>query len=732
MRTLSTLFLLAFLCACGSDDSSSSPIGDGPDSSGEAADAAVSDTGPTTCPPGYIGGPGGPCMAVGIQGCDAMFIDPETGLCDPGLVACAPGQIPIFGGEHQGCQAIGVVDCHPDFLDSETGRCDPKPDLCPQGFIPIPTQGCVSMDPPGGCGEGTWGNIEALPGDVHVDASYEGEDSDGSREKPWTLYSYGIGKVDPGGRLVLAAGSYEPGVLVSKSMSLVGRCSSMVTLMGTREGAAGPTVLEVKGGVEAHISDLTISGPGYGLVALSGASVSLERSIVRDCHNVGVAAVGAATSLTATDVWIANSQADSSGQKGFGLLAQDGASVTLSRAWLPENTTVGILALGPDTSLEVSEIWVEATRKSQQGVHGLGLEISGGASVSLSQSLISGSSSSGIVTVGADTRLTASEVSIIDTQISEEGALGLDGFGLRAGEGSTVSLSRARLADNHVAGIVAYDPGTSVTIDETAITGTNMSNQGQFGRGIAAQQGAAIEVGRSLIANNHSAGIMVSDAGTTATISEVWIVDTETNGDGRGGVGLEVTNGAQSSLARSWVSRNQTMGVAALNADTSLAVSESWISDTRADAQGRYGYGFQASSGASADLSVTRVSGSLNVGVCFLSSGGSVEGSLIEGTLSGSLQLADGLLSTGSVVTVDRLISRDNARAGVLFDKSDGSLAGSLITENVFGLSNQGLPGAVISGDNVIEGNEHDYVVDDALEVPDEVMLVPRTSESDP
>ena len=174
------------------------------------------------------------------------------------------------------------------------------------------------------------------------------------------------------------------------------------------------------------------------------------------------------------------------------------------------------------------------------------------------------------------------------------------------------------------------------------------------------------------------------------------------------------------------------MGVAALNADTSLAVSESWISDTRADAQGRYGYGFQASSGASADLSVTRVSGSLNVGVCFLSSGGSVEGSLIEGTLSGSLQLADGLLSTGSVVTVDRLISRDNARAGVLFDKSDGSLAGSLITENVFGLANQGLPGAVISGDNVIEGNEHDYVVDDALEVPDEVMLVPRTSESDP
>ena len=67
----------------------------------------------------------------------------------------------------------------------------------------------------------------------------------------------------------------------------------------------------------------------------------------------------------------------------------------------------------------------------------------------------------------------------------------------------------------------------------------------------------------------------------------------------------------------------------------------------------------------------------------------------------------------------------------MLFDKSDGSLAGSLITENVFGLANQGLPGAVISSDNVIEGNEYDLVVDDALEVPDQVMLVPHASGSD-
>ena len=498
------LLASAFLVACGAQGSTSPAEPPSDAAVGEVSGEGVtaSDTSPTACSSGHIEGPDGACMPVGIQGCDEMFIDPETGLCDPSHVDCPPGQISILSGDDPGCLAVGVVDCHPDFLDPETGLCDPKPDACPEGSMPIPTQGCVSLEPPGGCGEGTWGHIEELPGDVHVDASYAGEDSDGSREKPWTLYADGIGTVDPGGRVVLAAGSYDQGVLVSKSIALVGRCSSLVTLTGTRAGAAGPTVVEVKGDVEVHISDLTIAGPGYGLVALSGASISLERSIVRECHNAGVAAVGAATGLTATDVWIAASQADSSGQKGFGLLAQDGASVTLSRAWLPENTTVGILALGTDTSLEASEIWVDATQTSPQGVHGIGLEISGGASVSLSRSLVSRSSSSGIVTVGVDTRLTASEVSIVDTQSSEEGPQGLDGFGLRAGEGSTVNLGRARLEGNQVAGIVAYGAGTSVTIDAAAITGTNMSNQGQFGRGIVAQQGSALAVSRSLIANN--------------------------------------------------------------------------------------------------------------------------------------------------------------------------------------------------------------------------------------
>ena len=41
------------------------------------------------------------------------------------------------------------------------------------------------------------------------------------------------------------------------------------------------------------------------------------------------------------------------------------------------------------------------------------------------------------------------------------------------------------------------------------------------------------------------------------------------------------------------------------------------------------------------------------------------------------------------------------------------------------GLANQGLPGASISDDNVIEGNDQDRLDDGELEVPDEAMELP-------
>ena len=92
---------------------------------------------------------------------------------------------------------------------------------------------------------------------------------------------------------------------------------------------------------------------------------------------------------------------------------------------------------------------------------------------------------------------------------------------------------------------------------------------------------------------------------------------------------------------------------------------------------------------------------------------------------------ADGLLVTGSVVTATRLIARGNARSGILYDRSEGDITSCLIADNAVGLVNQGLPGATIADDNVVTGNEQNFLDGGNLSVPDEAMEIPEPMELD-
>ncbi|MBD90211.1 MAG: hypothetical protein CL940_07725, partial [Deltaproteobacteria bacterium] len=555
---------LSLLAACGSDEPSSSPEPTSDVTS--ASDATPSDASPTACPSGHIVGPDGDCMAVGIQGCDDMFIDPETGLCDPSLVdcplgsipifggedqgcrpvgiqgcddvfidpetgmcdpaylECPPGQIPIFGGDDQGCRAVGIVDCHPDFFDAETGRCDPQEDSCPEGSMAIPTQGCVSLDPPGGCGEGTWGNIEELPGDVHLDVNYTGDDSDGSREKPWTLYAYAIGKVQPGGRIVFAAGDYDQGMLVSKSISLVGRCSSMVTISGVRQGDHGPTVVEVKGDVEVAISDLTISGPGYGLSVHMGAKSSISRASLKKNQTAGIFTHGFSTMVTASDLWVSDTQLNAEGLYGLGIEAASGASVSVTRSRVTDNHTAGIVALDSGTTVAATDLWVSDTKPNADGSFGFGIDANSGASVSVSGSRVSDNHVSGIMASASGTTVTVSDVWVSGTKLNGEGQYG---YGIEATSGASVSVSGSRVSDNHTYGISASGSGTTVTASDVWVSGTHLGGEGIYGYGVLANLGASVSVSGSRVSDNHGVGLLADGPGTSLTASDVWVSGTQ-------------------------------------------------------------------------------------------------------------------------------------------------------------------------------------------------------------
>ncbi|MBD90212.1 MAG: hypothetical protein CL940_07730 [Deltaproteobacteria bacterium] len=589
------------------------------------------------------------------------------------------------------------------------------------------------------------------------------------------LYTDAVGQVQPGGRIVFAAGDYDQGILVSKSISLVGRCSSMVTLSGVREGVFVPTILEVQGYVEASVSDLTISGPGFGLFAHSGAQTSISRVSFKMTHTGGIAAYGLGTTVEASEVWVSDTKLDAEGSYGRGIEAGGGATLSVSRSRVSDNHTSGIVAFS-DAMVTVSEVWVSGTKLNAAGLSGRGIDAVTGASLSVSRTLISHNDSGGILGSGSGTTLTASEVWVSDTKqvaygplsvgiVAHDGASvsvsgsrvsdnhsygvlsigsgaaltlsevwvsgtklnaeGLDGRGIVAQEGASLSVSGSRVSDNHTLGLAAHDSGTTVEASDVWISGTQLDVDGLYGFGITLNGGASVSLSGSKVSDNHSSGIAAFDSGTTVAASEVWVSGTKLNAEGVSGFGVVAQDGAIFSLSGSRLSDNHLSGVFAIGEGTMVTTSEVWVSDTRPDADGFFGFGMEAASDAILSVSGSYLSDNHTVAVAFFESGGSVTESLLESTKFGGNLLGDGLMATGSVVTVTGVISRDNARAGVLFDKSDGELSKSLITQNAIGLANQGLPGAEISDDNVIEGNDQDRIDDGDLEVPDEAMSLP-------
>jgi hypothetical protein len=309
------------------------------------------------------------------------------------------------------------------------------------------------------------------------------------------------------------------------------------------------------------------------------------------------------------------------------------------------------------------------------------------------------------------------------TQLDSEGSYG---YGIEAGTGASVSVMRSRISENHSSGVGVFGSGTIVTVSEVWVSGTQLDAEGSYGYGIAAGAGASVSVIRTRVSENVRAGISAHGSGTSVIASELWVSGNKLSAEGRHGFGVSSAYGASVNVTRSRVSENHSAGISVGGSASRVEASEVWIFGTRANAAGNIGHGINVMVGASLSLKRSQVSDNNASAIAFIAGGGSVTESLLEGAKLDGGPLADGLMATGSVVTVTGVISRDNARAGVLFDKSDGELSGSLITQNAIGLANQGLPGATIADDNVIEGNDQDRLDDGDLEVPDEAMSLPE------
>ena len=740
------------------------------------------------CPTGQVPGADGACMPVGIQGCAEIFIDPDTGLCKPSMDDCPLGQIPIFSEgcqpvgipgcaeifidsesglcnpkpEHcppgqipifsEGCQPVGVTECHPDFIDVDSGLCIPRSEDCPEHHIAVPTQGCVSLDPPEGCGEGTWGAITLTEGDVHVDASAEPL-GDGTREAPLTTLAQAYAQVADGGRIVIAAGDYPEGLMLTKAVSLIGRCSSMVTISGLKPSPYNfSAVLQVRNGVQASISDLTLSGAGVGLNAVSQTKVDMHRVVIQGAHGVGLLVAGAGTSLSASTIEITQTVPKSaSGTSGRGIEAQGGGAIMIEGAELSDNQGFSIYSNDSGSSLTLNDALVTRTLLKTNMETGVAVRVRDAGTLMMSKAVVSHTQGRPLSAFEFGTRVTLNESVLIGAQTEPDGT---GGTGVTVGNGCTsLVMERTAVVDVFNEGVLAWrvDPslpaptlaisrslisnveagsaltpakgltadGTNVTLEhttikdnqgfgvlaiansaetvlsatETLIAQTRSDLLGNWGSGLHAHSGAKVTLTRSSLTENRASTVFAARPLTHITLRDSIVSDTFGGDTQLGGRGIELRRDAQVTLERAAIVHHTGVGITANGEGTTLDIQRSLISDiVPPESEETFSRGVHAQVGVEVTMRQSACVNTYEAGVSLTSGAqGVLEDVLVSDVRAKDQRgIGDGLFVLDADAVMTNVVVRDNARAGLLVSTSSGALQSSVLTGNAVGLVRQG------------------------------------------
>jgi hypothetical protein len=297
-------------------------------------------------------------------------------------------------------------------------------------------------------------------------------------------------------------------------------------------------------GATATLVDVTLRGTGpdatgepngYGVFVHDGATATLDTVTIEDNQLAGVLARGAGTEVSAEDLQVAGTAVpegeDPSGAGG--VVADQGASLTLSRAVLDGNTAHGAIADGEASSLSFTDVAISGTAPDASRQLGIGLRVADGATFTAERTLIDGNRSFGVLADGA------SSVSFVDALIRDTApteSTGRFGRGVQVDGGGTFAMTHSQILESHEAGLGACGEGTSIDLDQVLVADVAdrpcadlPETDGDYcapGRvaGVVARDGATLAVDDVEIARSANVGLQLAD-GSTATGTALRIHD---------------------------------------------------------------------------------------------------------------------------------------------------------------------------------------------------------------
>ena len=577
--------------------------------------------------------------------------------CIPIFDACKDNEVPMPGG---GCKRVGVERCEGGIKGPPDWTCKPigPPTKCLAGWEKVAGGWCEPIIPPTACtgmtmakighrtcqpimdcGTGKWGNIKTTPATIFVDQSYIGNDSDGSKAKPYKYINPVVQKAPTGAHIAVAAGIYQEDLNINAPMTIEGVCPQKVTIDGQGTGKYGTVDVFTN---KTVLRGVTITGTRRGVEVFDiGASALLDRVAIVGCNGMGIhvqlAHVAVRDSLIANNRYTGimlvgakgtfdnmvireTSHRKSDNEGGAGIAAfvyeKKGSTLIVNASLLDGNKICGIEAFG--SSIKVSQSVIRNTMCRESDGHlGMGILASidwdtrKSSTLTVDDSVIAANHYAGIVLQSAVGTVQRTVVKSTEADSTQQTGRGIDAslFG-DPQYPSTLKVIDSLVVNNRGNGIRFFS--SNGVVERTLITGTRpvlkpidggpRPSKAGYGVQAAPASGATyrpeVMVVDSLVSANHATGLLFvgSQGAIKRTIVADTLPDAHTRGQGTGVVCQASEDGGIQSemlVQDSLIERNYSEGIKLLS--STLTLERTIVRDTQPEASSRkFGFGVVA------------------------------------------------------------------------------------------------------------------------------------------
>lgn len=312
------------------------------------------------------------------------------------------------------------------------------------------------------------------------------------------------------------------------------------------------------------------------------------------------------------------------------------------------STYQGVLAIfNANSGVTVEDVTIQASGTTLVGVSGFM-----GQMPTLTGVVIQGAFGSGVY-LESGAAFTGTEILVTATRNDGD----LSGSALTAALGATATVTRASFVDSSLAGVLATDANTVVSLTDVAVLETKAASDGTDGIGVAALNGARLTGNRVFLDHNRFAGALARGAGSELVLTSS--VSQRTFGAPSGdGMGLLVREGASATVNATVFDRNTGAAMGLSDANSVITATDVALLSTAPTASGAFGVGLLVLAGARAVLTRAVADGNQQAGIL-----GANEGTVVEVTDTAVLRTKEGQDPIGGVGAVQSVLG---ARVEVL------------------------------------------------------------------